>query len=95
MKGCASIKTFREGGLFAPIVIEMGLDYDAEHLAGDAKKHINSHPKYGYLIHLVREQPRDEDAEEMILGMPSKFGIETAYAWTAGWLATGLQARWR
>jgi hypothetical protein len=84
LKGCASIKTFREGRLVAPIVIEMGLDYDAEHLAGDAKKLINSRPKYGYLLHLVREQPRSGDAEEIILGMESKFGIKTAYACTAG-----------
>lgn len=84
LKGCASIKTFREGRLIAPIVIEMGLDYDAEHLAGDAKKLINSRPKHGYLVHLVREQPRNGDAEEIMLGMESRFGIRTAYAWTAG-----------
>lgn len=84
LKGCASIKTFREGRIVAPIVIEMGLDYAAEHLAGDAKKLINSRPKYGYLIHLVREQPRNPDAEEILLGMEGKFGIKTAYAWIAG-----------
>jgi len=84
LKGCASLKTFREGRLVAPIVIEMGLDYDAEHLAGDAKKLINSRPKYGYLIHLVREQPRCEDSEEILTGMEKKFGVGTAYAWIAG-----------
>jgi hypothetical protein len=39
-------------------VIEIGLDYDAEHLANDAKKLINSKPRHGYLIHLVREFAR-------------------------------------
>lgn len=57
LKGCPSIRAFRGGHLHAPIVIEMGLDYDAEHLAGDAKKLINSRPKHGYLIHFVREFP--------------------------------------
>jgi hypothetical protein len=75
---------FREGHLQAPIVIEVGLDYNAEHLARDAKKLINSKPKHGYLVHLVREVPREASAEQIILGIESKFGIKTAYAWTAG-----------
>lgn len=84
LKGCPSIRAFREGHLHAPIVIEMGLDYDAEHLAGDAKKMINSKPKHAYLVHLVRELPREPAAEQIVLGMEAKFGIKTAYAWIAG-----------
>jgi hypothetical protein len=84
LKGCPSIRAFREGHLHAPIVIEMGLDYDAEHLAGDAKKMINSKPKHAYLVHLVRELPREPAAEQIVLGMEAKFGIKTAYAWMAG-----------
>jgi hypothetical protein len=84
LKGCPSIRAFREGHLHAPIVIEMGLDYDAEHLAGDAKKLINSKPKHGYLIHLVRELPREPIAEQIILGIEPRFEIKTAYAWMAG-----------
>lgn len=55
---CPSVRSCREGRLEAPIVIEIGLDYDAEHLANDAKKLINSKPRHGYLIHLVREFAR-------------------------------------
>jgi hypothetical protein len=82
--GCSSIQSFTEGRLQAPIVIEMGLDYDAEHLAGDAKKLINSKPTHGYLIHLVRELPRESAAEQILLRIEAKFGIKTAYCWKAG-----------
>jgi hypothetical protein len=84
LHGCPSIEAFRGGRLHAPIVIEMGLDYDAEHLAGDAKKLINSKPKHAYLLHLVRDIPREEAAEQIIVGIEAKFGIKTAYAWKAG-----------
>jgi hypothetical protein len=84
LNGCPSIGAFRDGHLHPPIVIEMGLDYDAKHLARDAKKLINSKPKHGYLIHLVRERPREPNAEQIIRGIEAKFGIKTAYAWTAG-----------
>ena len=33
LNGCPSVKVFREGSLQDPIVIEVGLDYNAEHLA--------------------------------------------------------------
>ena len=84
LRGCPSISAFRGGHLHAPIVIEMGLDYDGEHLARDAQKLMNSKPKHGYLIHLVRESPREPSAEKIILGIEPRFGIKTAYAWTAG-----------
>jgi len=77
---CPSIDVFLDGKLPAPIVIEIGLDYDGQHLANDAKKLINSKPKYGYLIHLVRDVPRDPMVEQIILGIESKVGIRTAYA---------------
>jgi len=83
IKACPSISAFRSGHLDAPIVIEMGLDYDAEHLARDAQKLINSKPKHGYLIHLVRELPRERSAEKILLGIETRFAIKTAYAWTA------------
>ena len=84
LRGCPSIRAFREGHLHAPIVIEIGLDYDAEHLAIDAKKLLHSKPKYGYLIHLVRELRREPTAEQIILGMEAQFGIKTAYVWIGG-----------
>jgi len=84
LQTCPSVRSFREGRLEAPIVIEIGLDYDAEHLANDAKKLINSKPRYGYLIHLVREFPREGSAEQILLGIEAKFGIKTAYGWVGG-----------
>lgn len=85
LKGCPSISAFRGGHLDAPIVIEMGLDYDAEHLARDAQKLMNSKPKHGYLIHLIRELPREPSAEKIIIGIiEARLAIKTAYAWTAG-----------
>jgi hypothetical protein len=84
LRGCPGIRVFLEGHLQAPIVIEMGLDYDTKHLAEDAEKLINSKPKHGYLIHLVRELPREPATERIILGIEEKCGIKTAYAWRAG-----------
>jgi len=37
-----------------------------------------------YFTHLVRELPREPEAEQIILGIEAKFGIKTAYAWRAG-----------
>ena len=84
VRECPSMAAFRTGRLNAPIVIEMGLDCDAEHLAADADKLMNSQPKHGYLIHLVRESPRDPLAEDVILGIESTYGIKTAYVSRVG-----------
>jgi hypothetical protein len=80
---CAGIDLFLEGRLPAPIVIEIGLDYDVKHLANDAKKLLNSKPKHCYLVHLVRDAPRDPATEQIILGIQAK-GIGTAYGRVAG-----------
>ena len=84
LRTCQGIDIFLEGRLPAPIVIEIGLDYDVEHLANDAKKLINSKPKFGYLVHLVRNAPRDAMTEQIILGLEAKTGIRTAYARVSG-----------
>ncbi|MGI8961065.1 MAG: hypothetical protein ACR2IV_15125 [Bryobacteraceae bacterium] len=84
LETCASVEVFREGRLQAPIVIETGLDCDAEHLAEHAKKLMNSRPWRGYLIHLGREMPREPEAEEILLALESKLGIKTVYCWVAG-----------
>jgi hypothetical protein len=63
----------------------MGLDYDAVHLAIDAKKLINSKPRHGYLIHLVRDYPKEQSAERIILELEAKTGIRTAYGRITGW----------
>ena len=84
LKACQGIDMFLEGRLPAPIVLEIGLDYDVEHLAYDAKKLINSKPKFGYLVHLVRNVPSDAMTEQIILGLEAKTGIRTAYARVSG-----------
>jgi len=83
LKECPSLKAFRKGHLQAPIVIEIGLDYNARHLIGDAKKLIYSKPTQGYLIHLVREVPREPEAEKIVLDIEAESGIKIAYAWKA------------
>ena len=84
LRGCPSLEWFRQGRLAAPLVIEMGLDYDAAHLAGDAAKLMNSRPTHGYLIHLVREVAKDPSTEQILLHLEEKTGIRTAYGRVAG-----------
>ena len=74
-----SIDDFRAGRIAAPIVIEMGLDYGAAHLAEDAEKLINSEVPHGYLVHFTRKTT-DEQTEKTIRD-PGGFGrIHTAFA---------------
>jgi hypothetical protein len=82
LRRCPNLLHFRQGRVAAPIVIEIGLDYDYQHLAGDHAKLLNSDVPHGYLIHLVREAPRDPRAEQLILGLQGK--IRAAYAVVAG-----------
>lgn len=82
---CPSLDAFQKGYLVAPIVIEIGLNYDARHLASDAQKLLNSKPRYGYLVHLARDCAREPQAEEIILEIERRAErIKTAYAWSAG-----------
>jgi hypothetical protein len=80
LAGCQTIEEFREGRLPAPIVVEIGLDYNVHHLAKDARKLINSRPFRGYLVHLTRGVSRDPDVEQIILNLEDRTGIRTAYA---------------
>jgi hypothetical protein len=66
----ASLQDFREGRIAAPIVIEMGLDYDAAHLAADEEKLVNSAVPYPYLVHLMRRSCSD-DLTDRILFQPT------------------------
>jgi len=65
-------------------VIEVGLDYDLTHLAGDEEKLVNSCVAYGYLIHLEREAGADPGIEK-IINQPKGDGcIRTAYGRVIG-----------
>jgi hypothetical protein len=57
----------------------MGLDYDAHHLAREARKLINSRPHRGYLVHLTRHFQRDPDVEQVILNLEKETAIRTVY----------------
>lgn len=78
-----SIRDFCEGRVKPSIVIEIGLDYGLGHLRGDATKIINSKIKYGYLIHLLREEVADDfnSVEAFLLNLEHMHNnLGTAYA---------------
>ena len=50
----ADIQQFCDGRIAPPIVIEVGLDYGAGHLAKDQDKLLHSCVPNGYLLHLTR-----------------------------------------
>lgn len=77
LRSC-SFTDFREGRIQPSIVIEIGLDYDIDHLSADADKLKNSGIEDSYLIHLVRKDVVDDfNAVERFL---LECGLKTAYA---------------
>ena len=78
-----NVDDFRRGNWGTPIVIEMGLDYRAPHLADDRDKLVHSQVRYGYLVHLTRIG-REERAEEIILEPGGNGHVKSAYACVAG-----------
>jgi hypothetical protein len=75
-----NVNDFRQGNLPAPIVIEMGLDYSASHLAQDRDKLIHSQVPHGYLVHLLRAPRPDMIAESIVCDRAGNGGLRTAYA---------------
>lgn len=82
----ATVKEFRAGRIVPAIVIEVGLDYDYQHLESDRRKLINSRVIAGYLIHFSRDRPRYQRVEELVenldeskSGLPGISLIRTAY----------------
>lgn len=62
----ATLDEFREGRIAAGIVIEVGLDYDLQHLTDDAAKLENSRVPHGYVINLVRAPGPDKSVKSWI-----------------------------
>src|SRR5437016_7962145 len=62
----ARLDEFLQGRLPAPIVIEIGLDYDAGHLAEDEEKLANSEVAYPYLVHFERERYPDPRVDRIL-----------------------------
>lgn len=79
LASCKTIQVFRRGRLAAPIAIEMWLDYDAAHLARDARKLLDSQLFQGYLVHLSRGIPSDPNVEQILTSVEKRSGILTAY----------------
>jgi hypothetical protein len=73
-------------GLIKPgVVIEIGLDYDLDHLEQDEIKLRNSDVRHGYLVHFVRPtgEPQNPDELEQVINRLIKAeseGIHIAYA---------------
>ena len=65
--GVTTLQDFLDGRIPAPIVIEMGLDYNAAHLAADEEKLINSAVRYPYLVHLMRGCCSDERSDRILV----------------------------
>lgn len=79
-----TLEHFRDGRVAAPIAIEMGLNCDDEHLAADAEKLLNSQIQHGYLVHLVREKPRDTSIDQTIERLRRESTIRVAFARVEG-----------
>jgi hypothetical protein len=68
-----ALEQFRFGRIDAPIVIELGLNYGREHLAGDRQKLANSAVQHPYLVHLSRMPSSQQGAiEEDIAGISGR-----------------------
>jgi hypothetical protein len=73
----SNLAKFREGFVPAQIAIEIGLDYGAEHLAGDLKKLSNS-PHCGYIIHLLRGHKLDDQSRNLLVRAEDNPSIKCA-----------------
>jgi hypothetical protein len=81
-----NIDDFSKGLIPAPIVIECGLNYSVKHLKDDLDKIINNKPKYGYLIHLVRDAADEQEKieKEGVFERAEKNGYKIVYACVNG-----------
>lgn len=76
----ANAEEFCSGRIIAPIVIEMGLNYDEGHLAGDVEKLLNSKVEFGYVVHLLRDKKEDLLLEETIHSLDPNGTIRVGFA---------------
>lgn len=81
-----NIVDFSEGIIPPPIVIECGLNYNMKHLKDDLDKIINNAPKYGYIIHLIRDDTDEQKKieKEDIFKKANESGYKIAYAYING-----------
>ena len=62
-----ALEQFRAGRIDAPIVVELGLNYGGQHLAGDRQKLANSAAQHPYLVHLSRMPSSRRGAIEAVI----------------------------
>src|SRR2546429_5828403 len=68
-----ALEQFRVGRIDGPIVIELGLNYGRQHLAGDRQKLANSEVQHPYLVHLSRmPSSRQGATEDVIAGISER-----------------------
>jgi hypothetical protein len=75
----ARIDQFTGGHIEAAIIIEVGLNYDYAHLAGDHGKLIESKAAAGYLVDLRRVGQPDRRSEALICNLAAQ--VKGAYAY--------------
>lgn len=75
----AALDQFAGGHIEAAIIIEVGLNYDYGHLAGDHEKLVESEATAGYLVDLRRVGRRDDKSEKLICNLSGQ--VAGAYAY--------------
>jgi hypothetical protein len=75
----ARIDQFTGGHIEAAIIIEVGLNYDYEHLAGDHGKLVESKATAGYLVDVRRVGQQDRRSETLICNLADQ--VKGAYAY--------------
>jgi hypothetical protein len=81
-----NIDDFSKGIIPPPIVIECGLNYNIKHLNDDLDKIIKNSPKYGYIVHLVRDSADEQEIIEKddIFKKANDKGYKIAYVYIDG-----------
>jgi hypothetical protein len=67
LEAVQTLDQFIYGTIAAPIVIELGLGYQDDHLVGDETKVLGSQVQHPYLVHFSRIKSRKQQATEAIV----------------------------
>lgn len=78
LEAVQTLDQFIYGTIAAPIVIELGLGYQDDHLGGDEIKVLGSQVQHPYLVHFSRVQSRKQQATEALVNR-LKPPIKVAY----------------
>ncbi|MEO6470472.1 MAG: hypothetical protein ABIO14_01580 [Aeromicrobium sp.] len=67
LEAVQTLDQFIYGTISAPIVIELGLGYQDDHLSGDEIKVLGSQVQHPYLVHFSRVKSRKQQATEALV----------------------------